>query len=100
MLLQVLQFGGAAFLAVYGSMVARRAWRGTATLVPGTEGAGSAKPVLLACLASIMWFSTLGYGSRLLQPVFRSPAAWRVLDGGVACFMLSLAALLLARPIV
>lgn len=52
-----------------------------------------------ACLASVAWFSTLGYGSRLLLPVFRSPRAWRILDGFVACFMLSLSALLLLRPI-
>jgi L-lysine exporter family protein LysE/ArgO len=52
-----------------------------------------------ACLASVTWFSTLGYGSRLLLPVFRSPVAWRVLDAFVAVFMLSLAALLLLHPI-
>ena len=52
-----------------------------------------------ACLASVVWFTSLGYGSRLLLPLFRSRAAWRVLDGFVAAFMLCLAALLLLRPI-
>ena len=52
-----------------------------------------------ACLASVMWFSALGYGSRLLLPVFRNPIAWQVLDALVACFMLSLALLLLLRPL-
>src|SRR5690606_12510153 len=33
-----------------------------------------------ACLASFVWFFSLGYGARLLQPVFERPAAWRVLD--------------------
>jgi L-lysine exporter family protein LysE/ArgO len=33
-----------------------------------------------ACLASFVWFFGLGYGARLLQPVFARPAAWRVLD--------------------
>ena len=52
-----------------------------------------------ACLASVVWFTSLGYGSRLLVPVFRSARAWRVLDATVAVFMLSLAILLLLRPI-
>lgn len=33
-----------------------------------------------ACAASFVWFFGLGYGARLLQPVFARPAAWRVLD--------------------
>ena len=33
-----------------------------------------------ACIASFVWFFGLGYGARLLQPVFAKPAAWRVLD--------------------
>lgn len=52
-----------------------------------------------ACLASVSWFSTLGYGSRFLLPVFRSPVAWRVLDAFVAVFMFSLSLLLLLHPI-
>ena len=30
--------------------------------------------------ASAAWFATLGYGARLLAPLFARPAAWRVLD--------------------
>ena len=52
-----------------------------------------------ACLASVIWFSTLGYGSQLLLPVFSSARAWRVLDAVVAIFMLSLSLLLLLHPI-
>jgi len=48
-----------------------------------------------ACCASLLWFLLLGYGARLLLPVFRSPRAWRVLDVLVAVMMLSLAFLLL-----
>ncbi|USI99564.1 LysE/ArgO family amino acid transporter [Xanthomonas prunicola] len=48
-----------------------------------------------ACLASVIWFCSLGYGARLLQPVFRHPRAWRVLDGLIAVFMLLLCVLLL-----
>ncbi|WP_237151471.1 LysE/ArgO family amino acid transporter [Oryzibacter oryziterrae] len=44
-----------------------------------------------AMLASCVWFAALGYGARLLQPVFRKPAAWRVLDAIIALVMLSLA---------
>jgi L-lysine exporter family protein LysE/ArgO len=33
-----------------------------------------------AAIASFVWFFGLGYGARLLQPVFAKPAAWRVLD--------------------
>lgn len=52
-----------------------------------------------ACAASLVWFSALGFGARLLQPVFRKPAAWRVLDGAIAMFMLILSALLLLNPL-
>lgn len=33
-----------------------------------------------AMIASFVWFFGLGYGARLLQPVFARPSAWRVLD--------------------
>lgn len=52
-----------------------------------------------ACLASVTWFSSLGFGARLLQPLFRNPQAWRVLDGCIAIFMLALCILLLLRPL-
>jgi len=52
-----------------------------------------------ACTASLLWFTSLGYGARLLLPVFRSPHAWRVLDALMAVFMLVLCLLLLLRPI-
>ncbi len=39
--------------------------------------------LLGAALASAAWFSALGYGARLLAPLFRTPVAWRVLDGAV-----------------
>jgi len=135
-LLQVLRFGGAMFLGVYGLMAARRAWAGSSGLAPA-DGSTSSRRVLLACLAftflnphvyldtmillgslstryagmgqwafavgaclaSVTWFSTLGFGSRLLQPVFKSPSAWRLLDAFVALFMLTLAVLLVLRPI-
>jgi L-lysine exporter family protein LysE/ArgO len=45
-----------------------------------------------AVVGSVVWFTALGYGARLLQPVFAKPAAWRVLDAVIALVMLALAA--------
>ncbi|WP_245663376.1 LysE/ArgO family amino acid transporter [Nocardia inohanensis] len=44
-----------------------------------------------AMLGSIIWFTGLGFGARLLAPVFAKPAAWRVLDSGIAIVMTGLA---------
>jgi L-lysine exporter family protein LysE/ArgO len=43
-----------------------------------------------ALLASCVWFAGLGFGARLLRPIFARPAAWRVLDGLIAVVMLAL----------
>lgn len=51
-----------------------------------------------ASTASVVWFVSLGYGARVLLPVFRSPFAWRVFDVAIAAFMLTLAAVLLGQP--
>jgi L-lysine exporter family protein LysE/ArgO len=48
-----------------------------------------------AAVASVAWFSALGYGARLLRPVFARPMAWRVLDGIIALVMFAIAASLL-----
>ncbi|MFT9027110.1 LysE/ArgO family amino acid transporter [Acetobacter indonesiensis] len=68
-------------------------------LLMGT--ASTAQPIALrpffavgAASASFLWFASLGYGARLLQPVFAKPQAWRVLDMLIGCIMLFLAALL------
>jgi len=45
--------------------------------------------------ASLGWFTALGFGARVLTPVFRRPHAWRVLDAGIAVVMVALAASLL-----
>ena len=50
-----------------------------------------------AALASFVWFFGLGYGARLLQPVFARPAAWRVLDLIIAVVMTAIAIGLLSR---
>jgi L-lysine exporter family protein LysE/ArgO len=50
-----------------------------------------------AGLGSVLWFTALGYGARLLRPVFARPAAWRVLDAGIAVVMSALAVSLVVR---
>lgn len=55
---------------------------------PWVFGAGGA-------LASALWFATLGFGARLLAPLFQTVTAWRVLDSLIALVMFSLAATLL-----
>jgi L-lysine exporter family protein LysE/ArgO len=40
-----------------------------------------------ATVASIIWFTALGFGARLLTPLFARPATWRALDAFVAVTM-------------
>ena len=47
-----------------------------------------------AALASFVFFFGLGYGARLLAPVFARPRAWSALDVGIALVMWSTAATL------
>lgn len=48
-----------------------------------------------AMSASALWFYSLGFGARLLAPVFARPVAWRVLDGLIALVMAMIALSLL-----
>ena len=50
-----------------------------------------------AAAASVAWFTALGFGARLLRPVFARPAAWRVLDAVIAGVMTALAVSLAVR---
>ncbi|MEU1961668.1 LysE/ArgO family amino acid transporter [Nocardia sp. NPDC019304] len=43
-----------------------------------------------AMLASVLWFTALGFGARLLGPLFARPRAWRVLDSVIAAVLLGL----------
>jgi len=47
-----------------------------------------------AGLASIVWFSGLGFGARRLAPLLARPRAWQVLELGIAATMLFVAATL------
>jgi L-lysine exporter family protein LysE/ArgO len=127
--LVVARFAGAAFLAGYGAMAARRALRPGALTASGRQGvltAGAAVSTVLALtwlnphvyldtvlllgsvanqqaqdlrwwfgagaiIASVAWFSALGFGARFLRPFFARPSSWRVLDGLIAAVMLALA---------
>ncbi len=44
-----------------------------------------------ATLASIVWFSGLGFGARALAPVFARPRAWQVLEVLIAATMVLIA---------
>ncbi|RTD88417.1 amino acid transporter [Variovorax atrisoli] len=50
-----------------------------------------------AAMASVLWFTSLGFGARLLAPVFAKPRAWQMLDALIGGTMLVLSAMLLRR---
>lgn len=45
-----------------------------------------------AISGSFLFFFALGYGARLLAPVFARPRAWQLLEGGVGAVMWAIAA--------
>ena len=61
--------------------------------------AGAARPAFAAgaALASFVWFFALGYGARILAPVFASRRAWQALDIAIGMVMWGLAAGLAAQ---
>jgi L-lysine exporter family protein LysE/ArgO len=63
----------------------------------GVQQPASLRPAFLAGVwtASAGWFAGLGFGSRLLAPVFARPLAWRFLDALVALVMWGIALTLL-----
>jgi len=65
----------------------------------GSSQPGMARAAFIvgAGMFSAIWFVSLGFGARLLAPVFRKPAAWRVLDAVMGVVLLILAASLAAR---
>ncbi|MEP1205885.1 MAG: LysE/ArgO family amino acid transporter [Rhizobiaceae bacterium] len=50
-----------------------------------------------AVIASFLWFFSLGYGAKVLAPLFAKASAWRVLDGFIALVMATLSITLLFR---
>jgi L-lysine exporter family protein LysE/ArgO len=49
-----------------------------------------------AISASFVFFFSLGYGARVLIPVFQNPRAWQILEIFVGVLMLSIAISLIA----
>jgi len=45
-----------------------------------------------ACLSSFVFFFSLGYGARLLRPLFARPVNWRVLEALIGVIMWAIAA--------
>lgn len=50
-----------------------------------------------AMAASFVWFFSLGYGARLLAPLFSKPMAWRILDTIIGVVMCLIAVSLVLR---
>ena len=61
------------------------------TNYPGREAAFAAGAVS----ASVLFFFALGYGARLLRPVFASPRVWRGFEAAIGLLMWAIAAKLL-----
>ena len=63
----------------------------------GVQQPAPLRPAFLAGVwtASAGWFASLGFGSRLLAPIFARPVAWRLLDALVALVMWGIASTLL-----
>ncbi|WP_426116386.1 LysE/ArgO family amino acid transporter [Massilia sp. PWRC2] len=71
-------------------------------LLVGSIGAQQATPlrpwfIAGASIASLFWFTLLGFGARWLAPWFARPRAWQLLDGFVGVTMCVLAALLVRQ---
>ena len=63
----------------------------------GTSMPADERPwfVMGAASASFIWFASLGFGARLLAPLFAQPITWRMLDLLIALMMAFLSASLL-----
>jgi L-lysine exporter family protein LysE/ArgO len=44
-----------------------------------------------ACLSSFVFFFSLAYGAKLLEPIMKSPSSWRILDCLIAFVMFAIA---------
>ncbi|MBL8443490.1 MAG: amino acid transporter [Zoogloeaceae bacterium] len=88
-----------ALLAAAGfSLLNPHAYLDTVVLIGsvGSQQADALRPIFAAgaVTASFVWFGMLGYGARMLTPVFSRPMAWRVLDALVAAMLWSIALML------
>lgn len=125
-LIEVMRWGGVAFLLLYGARSFRAAMQGGEALTP--QGEKRSLKATLAVIAALTWlnphvwldtvmllgsisaqwpspllfgagavtgsfvfFFALGYGARLLAPVFARPRAWQWLEVGVGIVMWGIA---------
>ena len=51
-----------------------------------------------AVMASFVFFFSLGYGARILRPIFENPSAWKILDFCIGCIMWAIAFSLIKKP--
>ena len=72
-------------------------------LLVGTIGASFGADrwwfALGAAIASVVWFSGLGFGARLLSPLMARPVTWRVLDAAIGGVMLTIAIVLVRSAV-
>ncbi|MDU0346297.1 LysE/ArgO family amino acid transporter [Microbacterium sp. KSW2-29] len=59
--------------------------------VASTHGDGRWAFAVGACLASLVWFTALGFGARYLGRWLDTPRAWRILDALIAVVMVAIA---------
>ena len=68
-------------------------------LLVGTIGASFGDErwwfALGAAIASLVWFTGLGFGARLLSPLMARPRTWRILDAAIGVVMVVIALVLL-----
>lgn len=85
----------AAGLTLAISLLNPHVYLDTVVLLGSVAGQYAGRERLLFALgamtASLAWFYGLGYGARRLAPLFRKPAAWRMLDLLIAIVMVSIA---------
>lgn len=67
--------------------------------IGGQQAAGGRFWFALGAMsASVAWFLSLGFGARVLSPLFSRPMAWRALDAMIGAVMLVLAGTLAFAP--
>ena len=86
-----------AWFSAKAACVKARCRNGGAAPVGASQAPGK-QPAFVAgaALASFLCFAALGYGARLLAPLFARPGAWWLLDAAVGATMLATAAGLVA----
>jgi len=88
----------AVFTTLFVTLLNPHVYLDTVVIV-GSIGAGlsaTQKAEFLAgsVAASFLWFFSLGFGARLLLPLFKSKKAWQILDTIIALIMLFIAVIL------